>query len=337
MKRMLIPAVALLMAICVAPATGEENVSAAGVQVSGFVDASYGGNLDLGTDGFGLDQVELDLARSLGARGGLRADLEWVKSGDDWELAVEQGYLDYLPPFAPALTFTLGKFNAPIGFELLDAPDMFQYSHALVFTYGLPTNLTGAMLALPLGERADLRAYLVNGWDDNDLGQAGPKTVGGRLGLSFGELGGAGLAAISGSAVGESLEFDRRVIDVDLSLTPLPALRFGGELNLGRVEAAGEESTWTGFLAMVHYDFNAWLGLTARYDWLDDPDAWLFGLAGGETRSAIAIAPTFVLGEGMGALVELRSDRSSEDVFTDGDGEAKASTTSLAFEMTYRF
>lgn len=337
MRRMMILAVALTMVSGAAPAACGEDVAAAGLEVSGFVDASHAGNLDLGTDTFGLDQVELDLARSLGERGGLRADLEWVKSGDEWALAVEQGYLDYLPPFAPRLTFTLGRFNAPIGFELLDAPDMYQYSHALVFTYGLPSNLTGAMLALAPTERVDLRAYLVNGWDNNDLGEAGPKTVGGRLGVSFGDLGGAGLAAITGAARADSIEVDRRVIDLDLTLTPLPSLLLGGEVNLGRIEAGGEEATWTGFLAMAHYDFNAWLGLTARYDWLDDPDAWLFGFAGGETRSAIAIAPTFVLGENMGALVELRIDRSSEDVFVDKDGEAIASTTSLAFEMTYRF
>jgi hypothetical protein len=75
--------------------------------------------------------------RSLGERGGLRADLEWVKSGAEWALAVEQGYLDYLPSFAPALTFTLGRFNAPIGFELLDAPDMYQFSRPRLL-YGCP-------------------------------------------------------------------------------------------------------------------------------------------------------------------------------------------------------
>ena len=56
----------------------------------------------------------------------------------------------------PILTF--GKFNAPIGFELLDAPDMYQYSHSLVFSRGLPTNLTGAMLAMDLGGRPVLRS-----------------------------------------------------------------------------------------------------------------------------------------------------------------------------------
>lgn len=335
MRRFAVMLVLALLAAATASAATEETAPLA---ISGFVDASYAGNPDLGTDSFGLDQVELDLVRSLGERGGLRADLEWVKSGDAWELAVEQGYLDYLPAFAPRLTFTLGRFNAPLGFELLDAPDMFQYSHALVFTHCLPSNLTGAMLAAPLGARADLRAYVVNGWDRNDLGEAGPKTVGGRLGFSFGDLGGIGLAAINGSERLDSLAaVERRVVDCDLTLTPLPALRLGGELNLGRAEQDGVEATWTGFLAMLHYDFTPVLGLTLRYDWLDDADGYLFGGPEPQTRSAYAVAPTFALGEGMGALIELRIDRSSEEVFLDGDGEPSDATLGLAFEMTYRF
>jgi hypothetical protein len=29
------------------------------------------------------------------------------------------------------LEFSMGKFNAPIGFEAVDAPDMYQFSHSL--------------------------------------------------------------------------------------------------------------------------------------------------------------------------------------------------------------
>jgi hypothetical protein len=43
-----------------------------------------------------------------------------------------------------------------------------------------------------------------------------------------------------------------------------------------------------------------------------------------------------VLGENMGALVELRIDRSSEDVFVDRTARPSP-RPSLAFEMTYRF
>lgn len=315
---------------------GTAAASEAPVAIGGFVDASYAGNLDLHSDAFGLDQVELDLTRDLEGKGGLRADLEWVKDGDDWAVAVEQGYLELLLPAGTDTRFTLGRFNAPIGFELLDAPDMYQFSHALVFDHGLPSNLTGAMVATALGERADLRAYLVDGWDVNDLGAPGPKTVGGRLGIALGELGGLGVSGIAG-VTADSVNTDRQVLDVDLTLTPSSTLLVGAEFNHGHLDMDGATADWNGLLVMAHLTLNDWLGLTARYDWFDDPDGAVFGLTGGETRQAITLAPTFALGEGMGALVELRVDSSSEDVFTNADGEAKGSTTSVAFEMTFGF
>ncbi|MBU1698940.1 MAG: porin, partial [Candidatus Eisenbacteria bacterium] len=332
---------AVIAAAAPPAAVGDDGGVCMTVCMSGFVDASYSGNLDLGTDTFGLDQAEMDLSRCFGERGGLRADFEWAKDGDDWALDVEQGYLSYRPAFTDKLNFTFGKFNAPIGFELPDAPDMYQFSHALVFDYGLPTNLTGAMLSVNVTKDADIGVYLVNGWDDNDLGRAGPKTFGGRAGYRLGDLGAVGLAAIMGSEQDEIrkavMTLDRTVVDVDLTLTPIPALEIGGEFNMGFVEVNDVESEWMGMLAMVHYDFNKWFGLTGRFDWFDDPDDFVFESGLEETRTAITLAPTFVLGDGMGALLELRIDGSSEDVFINSDGEPKASTTGLAFEMTYSF
>ena len=116
---------------------------------------------------FGLDQTEIDLVRPIGDAGYVRADVEWVKDGEGWAQQLEQGFVSYTPEFLPGTAVTFGKFNAPIGFELLDAPDMYQFSHALVFDHGLPTNLTGAMIARPLGDKADVAAYWVNGWDVN--------------------------------------------------------------------------------------------------------------------------------------------------------------------------
>lgn len=311
------------------------------VRISGFVDASYAGNLDTRTDTFGLDQAEVDVERTVGERGAVRADLEWVKDGDDWVLDVEQGYLDWVPPFAPRLTCTFGKFNAPMGFELLDAPDMYQYSHALVFDYGLPTNLTGAMAAAAVTDQLDVRVFLVNGWDSNDLGGPGPKTVGGRAGFALGDRVSAGVSAITGSETDDSgpmpVDFTRTVFDADLTITPRPDVVIGAELNLGSIDIGSDSSSWTGFLVMSHVDFNEWAGLTGRFDWFDDQDDIIFGSGFAETRMAFTVAPTFVLGDGMGALIEVRIDTSSDDVFVDSDGAAKSSTTSAAFEMTYGF
>lgn len=340
MHRSVIPVAAVaLSALAAAPAASA--APDGDVRISGFVDASYAGNLDTRTDTFGLDQAEVDVERTVGERGAVRADLEWVKDGDEWMLDVEQGYLDWTPPFAPRLTGTFGKFNAPMGFELLDAPDMYQYSHALVFDYGLPTNLTGVMAAVAVTDQLDVRAFLVNGWDNNDLGGPGPKTVGGRAGFVLGDKAAIGVSAIHGTETDDSgpvpVDFQRTAVDADLTVTPRSDVILGAELNLGSIDIGGDSSSWTGFLAMAHVDFNEWAGLTGRFDWFDDQEDVIFGSGFAETRMAFTVAPTFVLGDGMGALVEVRVDTSSDDVFVDSDGAAKSGTTSAAFEMTYGF
>jgi len=311
------------------------------IGLSGFVDASYSGNLDMGSDTFGLDQAEVDLTRDFSERAGLRVDLEWLKDGDVWSADVEQGYLEYAAAPIPGLTFTLGRFNAPIGFELLDPNEMYQFSHALVFDYGIPSNLTGLMAAGTPAERVDVRAYLVNGWDNNDLGGPGPKTAGGRIGLGFGDLGGAGFSALSGverdRSGDEPVRRKRTVLDLDLTLTPVDGLLIGGEANHGFGDADGTDMEWTAFMIMAHYDLNAWSGLTARFGWFDDPDGVVFDPGVTQTRTAVTVAPTFVLADGLGTLVEVRLDSSTEDVFQDSAGDPKGSTTSVAFEVTGAF
>jgi len=327
-----------LMAATVATAADEP------VQVSGFVDASWSLNADTEESTFGLDQTELDLIRNVGESGLVRADIEWVKDDDGWTQQLEQGFLAYAPPFLSGSTVTFGKFNAPIGFELLDAPDMYQFSHALVFDFGLPTNLTGAMVSRPLGERADVAAYWVNGWDVNQADVDGPRTFGGRIGWSLGAMGGVGASVISGEQwnLGDAddplddVEVERTVYDVDLTLTPADGWTVGGEFNMGAVTEGAAESDWTGLLVMVHDDVNDWLGFTARYDWFDDPDGAVFG-NGADTRTAVVLASTFVLGDGMGALLEIRRDMSDKAIWTDADGEAVDAITTAAFEMTYAF
>ena len=94
--------------------------------ITGFVDgstalpvSSVGTNLE-----FSFDQLEIDLEKSLGDGISLRADIDLVEGGAD----VEQAYVT-----VGGMTF--GKVNAPIGWELLDAPDMYQLSHTLLFGY----------------------------------------------------------------------------------------------------------------------------------------------------------------------------------------------------------
>ena len=321
-------AVLILMSAGAAPAQTP-------VEFSGFVDAGWSGNLDRRDDAFTVNQAEVDVTRAWNDQGDLRLDLEWVHDGTTWTTAVEQGWLSWrLPGHAAAVT--LGKFNAPIGWELPDAPDMLQHSHGLLFTYCAPTNLTGLMFASPLGAAGfDLKVYAANGWDQ-DVETNGVKTFGGRIGWTADGRGGLGVSVISGEDdPGQTV--GRTVVDVDATFTPTDRLTLGAEFSLGSVDAGAGDAGWTGLMAMAHLKLGERTGFTGRFDTLDDADDVIFGAGSGQSRSSLTIAPAFTLGEGMRALAELRLDMSDEDVFVDNDGAPKGSTTSAAFTMTYSF
>ncbi len=303
--------------------------------LGGFVTAGYAGNFDRRDDAFGLHEAELDVTRGQGEDILLRADLEWVRDGDSWLAAAEQGYLAWRLPCRRPVTFTLGRFNAPIGWELPDAPDMHQYSHGLLFTHCTPTNLTGALLAGALGAGFDLKAYAVNGWERNAENN-GVKTFGGRLGYGRPDGSGVGVSIISGMD-DPAQEVARTVVDVDLTLRPTERLLFGAEFNHGRIDHGPSDAVWTGGMAMVHLRAGARLGLTGRFDLVDDSDDTLFGAGRATRRTSLTLAPVITLEEGFRALVELRLDSADADVFPARDGAPKGSTASAAFTMTCVF
>lgn len=313
-----------------------------GPLITGFADASYVYDANSERGEFGLDQVELDIEHQASDRSLVRADLEWIKDGEDFVAQVEQAYMTYTARCDWTLLF--GKFNAPIGFELLDAPDMYQFSHSLVFDHGLPTNLTGLGVSREFNERFDVIGYVCNGWDANAEMGKNP-SFGGRFGYTAPYGATAGLSLITGKDElddGSELEsFDRTVFDIDLGYETGDWV-FGGEFNVGKVTRANDlEDNWTAFLVMTHYALEDWVGFTLRYDSFDDADGWAFDDptddigAVPQRRSSLTFAPTFTLDDGFGALVEFRLDMSDEDTFTDSDGEPTDSAFAVAFEMTY--
>ena len=308
------------------------------LEISGFVDASYL-DTEYGASTFTLDQVEIDLEKKLDDKLSLRADIEYVNATDPTtsDVLIEQGYITYALDAGTGVDITVGKFNAPIGFELLDAPDMYQFSHALVFDHGLPTNLTGVMGGYKFNDQVDAVAYVVNGWDNNTDSNS-TKTIGGRVGIAAMEGVSVGLSYITGPE-GTNNNDKRTVFDIDVTVTTIENLTLGFEFNSGEEDNAGDgvtDSEWTGYLLMGHYDFNDIYGLTVRYDVFDDKGG--ARLNDGDTlkeeQTAITIAPTFVLGENAGMLIEYRLLESDQKVFAGG---AEDSQSSVAVEFTYKF
>ncbi|MBK6766244.1 MAG: outer membrane beta-barrel protein [bacterium] len=322
------------------------------LNASGFVDAAFFNDMNANPDSgefsrFSLDQVEVDLQKQIGEKGFVRADIEYVNGADPMNAIdyLEQGYLQYNVAIEEKqLELMFGKFNAPIGYELLDPIDMYQYSHSEVFTYGLPTDLTGLKGYMSFCEKIDAHAYIVNGWDNNAENNDAV-TFGARLGVKPCEKIGLGLSAIAGPEAGGKDAKGRTVIDVDVTANLTEQLLLGGELNLGSESEAAmidnkvEDASWMGILVMGHYDFNETLGLTGRFGSFSDDMGIRTGLPSSKdlTYSSITLAPTASLGEKMGCLLEIRMDSASEEIWLDSDGKATDARTTVAFEVTYGF
>ncbi len=273
------------------------------VAITGYVDASMQVPVEKGTDlGFSFDGLEIDLEKELAEGVSLRADIDLVEGGAD----VEQGYVSFTPiklegRSSPVVTF--GKFNAPIGYELLDAPDMWQYSHSLVFDNALPTNLTGFSVSHKIGGGIDFVAYLANGWDVN-FADDSLMIFGGRLGYG----------GIEGLSVGASViqnDAQDMIIDLDGEVTMVPNLTLGFEFNTGTKDDADESIS--GWLVMANYAFSTF-AITFRQD------AW-------GDASSTTISPSKAIADGAGMLFEFRID-------DDGNG---TTTNSAAIEFTFSF
>ncbi|MCH7521359.1 MAG: outer membrane beta-barrel protein [Candidatus Marinimicrobia bacterium] len=239
--------------------------------ITGFVDGSTALPVSDGTNlEFSFDQLEIDLEKTLGDGISLRADIDLVEGGAD----VEQAYVT-------VAGMTFGKFNAPIGWELLDAPDMYQFSHTLVFDYALPTNLVGFSYARELGAGLDGVVYVANGWDLN-YADDGQPIFGGRLGYGGVEGLNVGLSAIQNN------DLDL-VIDVDATLTMVENLLIGLEVNQG-----GYAKDELGWMVMANYSIPGTpFAVTFRQD----------GLAEGGTTT---ISPSYSFADGAGVLFEYR-------------------------------
>ena len=303
-----------------------------GLSISGFVDGSMAVPVASGSQlAFSFDGVETDLEKTFAQGVTLRADIDFFEGAADITVPltdstsvdvqstlhteVEQAYMTFKlfnvrGVATPAFTF--GKFNAPIGFELLDAPDMYQFSHSLVFDNALPTNLTGMAISQTLAGGFDLVTYLANGWDTN-ANDDGKMIFGGRLGW----------AGIEGLALGASGithdETDALVIDLDGTVTSIPNLTLGFEYNqwLGQTF---EDSTTSklGWLVMLNYALDDF-GITLRQD------AW-------GKSSSTTVSPSWAIADGAGMLFEFRMDK-AYDYVTGATG----SFNTAAMEFTFSF
>ncbi len=273
MKRLTL-AVSLLALSLSVPAHAENSV-AGGIEFSGNTSILTGWQYDDGsaipalggefalirgfrapsrdTFNFYLDQFELDIDKSFGEKVRLRADLDFGRflsgSGRSTEGAnfvVEQAYLTV---GVLGGEFAIGRFNAPVGYYVVDRAFNPTISYSTIYQDLTPTNITGAKLYWAFSDSIDFQAYIMNNmFDCLQLGGpclTGPRVPGGgapnadsaipswgmRLGYNFGEDDTAstiGLSYMGGPEQGTNDHLDH-LIDLDFAIKVTENLLVAGE------------------------------------------------------------------------------------------------------------
>jgi hypothetical protein len=181
-------------------------------------------------------------------------------------------------------TVKAGHFYTIIGWEVVQAPDNFFYSHAYTMYYGEPFTHTGFLAERGIGDRLTVRGGWVTGWDGGfrNLNDAS-MFIGGfsyeltdratfTYACTAGNFGDGTQSGNIGDLYMHSLVFEYALTD---RLTYI--LQHDNGQNWG---TGGNDSQWYGLNQYITYQLNDCWGFGTRMEWFRDDDGARIGDVG---------------------------------------------------------
>lgn len=183
------------------------------------------------------------------------------------DIGIEQAKFEWsIPGGDPVgLLLTGGAFNAPIGFEAQDAPDLYQTSHGQLWNL-VPSNLAGAMLSGGVGPVSG-NVYFANEWRANN---AEENSVGGLVTIAPVEFANLAVGYLTSpkhtAAAAPTVDGDGDILDVVLTAYQGEVLPEVTGLLVGEVLHDKNNDGWATVLNVMHNTPSFAHGVTFRYD-----------------------------------------------------------------------
>ncbi len=253
--------------------SGEFQVNQLNLFAQKFIDMEsetwdYGGRFDIlyGTD-----------ARYTQATG-LDDELISEKDFRFYDLSIPQAYVELYSPVGNGLTAKLGHFYTIIGYEVVNAPDNFFYSHAYTMQYGEPFTHTGVLFSYPLNNNFSVNAGVVNGWDNFDENLSNWNFIGNIAWSDDDETSSVVLSLITGDTDDVSSK-NRTMYSLVATHHFDEKLHYIFQHDFGYQEQATvnkKDAYWYGVNQYLFYDVNDSVSVGVRAEWFrDDGDSRL--------------------------------------------------------------
>lgn len=259
-------------------------------------------------------------------------------------LAIKQAYFNWKA--TDKLTFTVGQFGTHIGYEVIDAPVNYNYSLSNLFNNG-PFYHIGAKANYAFSDKAALMLGLVNNVDNlNDNNSS--KGLIGQLFLSPASGWNVYVNGITSDESNDNDGSSYNLFDLTTSYQITPKYLLGLNAAYGSQTGdyqgggnIGKSKEWGGVALYSNYAFTDKFSLGGRYEVFDNTSG-ARGLrnadGGGTDVSSFTLTATFTAAEGHLLIKpELRTDAYKTAQFTDGDGKAQKSQTTLGAVFIYKF
>ncbi|MBZ5697561.1 MAG: porin [Acidobacteriia bacterium] len=203
---------------------------------------------------------------------------------------LKEAYFSYLAPVGKGLQVDVGKYVTPMGSEVIESKDNWNYSRGLLFTYAIPFYHFGMRAKYTFNDKYALTGYLANGWNnivDNNSGKMFGLTFNWNptKKVSFAQTYMAGPEAPAGT-FGPTVNvnnFWRQTWDTVVTYNPTAKLSLMANFDYGRGDRFPIESTppysapvyWTGGAGYVKYALDANDYVAARYEYFEDHDGFM--------------------------------------------------------------
>jgi hypothetical protein len=331
-----------------------------GVEVSGFVDAYYEYNFNKvdpllrsfdvqhNTLSLSLAEVALEKKATTDSRIGFRLDLDFGKTaaivasfepeefGPDIYQNIQQAYVSVAP--ADKLTVDFGKFVTPIGAEVIESYDNWNYTRSILFGYAIPFYHVGLRAQLAATDNLSVTGFLVNGWNNSSETNSG-KTYALSVAASgekwswFGNV--MSGPEVSTNALGDPANETLTIWDTTLSVDATSALSFMGNFDYGTWAADGQDMSWYGFAVYAKVQVTEKWDLVGRYEWVNDEDGGFMTI--GQKAQSFTVTSDHDLLDGLKARLEYRLDKTQNPYFEKSDATLSDSQSTLAVGVVYNF
>jgi len=321
------------------------------IDVAGFVDVYWGYNFnetepvalrtfDIQHHTFALSQAEVAFSKgvSTDSRVGFRVDLgfgptadlvaafEPAEDGQEVFKHVQQAYVSALA--GDKVQFDVGKFVTPIGAEVIESQDNWNYTRSVLFGFAIPFYHFGVRATVTASDKVTLSGFLLNGWNNGTEVNDDKTFAFGATVKPSDKVTWIGNVIVGKEAPGADT---RTLFDTTLTLTASPKLSLMGNFDYG---TEGDVSWW-GLAAYAKLQATDNWALVGRYEYLDDGDGGFMTIGG--SAQTLTVTSDHLIAGGLKMRLEYRTDFTDAPFFVDSDGDLKESQSTVTVGLVYGF